>query len=164
MFVIRTTPFGENRERKLHQRRGVGWKVLDRGTPIDRHHDGARTGEKERRRQAGAGKPVAVTQIPAFAAVEANVGKDQCRLAAAVPRARMRPLASIEAEMPVFAAMTIGRRHSTVRNTPQARCCSNSLEPQNQPSFVTLTRICGSWPSCRNVTNWFRITWGNTVS
>ncbi len=53
----------------------------------------------------------------------------------------MRPLESIEAEKPVLAAITSGLRHSIARNTPHIRCRSSSLEPQNQPSFVTLTRL-----------------------
>ena len=63
----------------------------------------------------------------------------------------MRPLPSIHAEKPVLAAISSGLRHSTARNTPQARCMSNSLEPQNQPSLVRLTRMSGSRPSAANV-------------
>ena len=76
----------------------------------------AREGEEKRRHQAAAGEPVAVAQIPAFAAVEANFGKDHARSRRGPSSSfRIRPLASIEAEMPVLAAITIGRRHSTVR-------------------------------------------------
>ena len=37
--------------------------------------------------------------------------------------------------MPVFAAITIGQRFSTVRKTPQARCCSNSARAP-EPAVV----------------------------
>ena len=57
-----------------------------------------------------------------------------------------RPLPSIHAEMPVFAAINSGLRHSTARNTPHFKCKSNSLEPQNQPSLVTFTSTSGSAP------------------
>ena len=76
----------------------------------------------------------------------------------------MRPSPSIQAEKPVLAAISSGLRHSTARNTPQARCMSNSLEPQNQPSLVRFTRMSGSRPSAAKALTWRRITCDSTVS
>ena len=55
------------------------------------------------------------------------------------PRARMTPLPSTQAEMPVLAATSSGLRFSTARKTPQRKCRSSIAVPQNQPSLVTFT-------------------------
>ena len=59
------------------------------------------------------------------------------------PRAKSRPEPSMEAEKPVFAAMTSGVRTSTARKMALVRCMSSSLDPQNHPSFVRLTMTSG---------------------
>ena len=56
-----------------------GLVSLCRAGPSSHGRD-AGEGEKERRRQAGACEPIAVEQIPAFAAVEANIGEDRVLL------------------------------------------------------------------------------------
>src|SRR5262249_25783888 len=48
--------------------------------------------------------------------------------------ARIRPSASMWAEMPPFAAITSGKRVSTARKTPHAKCKSSPLDPQYQAS------------------------------
>ncbi len=80
------------------------------------------------------------------------------------PFARITPLPSMKAEKPVLAAISRGLRHSTARNTPQARCMSSSLEPRNQPSLVRFTSTSGSLPSAFRELTCRRITWGITVS
>ena len=92
-----------------------------------------------------------------------DVGEEEVR-ARRCPWARIRPSPSIHAENPVLAAINSGLRHSTARNTPQARCMSNSLEPQNQPSLVRFTKASGSSPLAANALTWPRITCESTVS
>ena len=66
------------------------------------------------------------------------------------PHASKRPQPSIEAEKPVFAAITIGIRTSTARKIAAVRCMSSSLEPQNQPSLVKLAITSGPPLICRH--------------
>jgi hypothetical protein len=64
----------------------------------------------------------------------------------------------------VFAATRKGSRFSTARKTPHAKCRSRMLEPQNQPSLVTLTNRSGAWPRSRSAATCRRIRCGTVLS
>ena len=103
-----------------------------------------------RRQQAQAGRQIAVVEIPTARGCRWQGSATITSVVRRRPWARIRPLESIQAEKPVLAAIKNGLRHSTARNTAQARCMSNSLEPQNQPSLVRFTSTSGSRPRARS--------------
>ena len=80
------------------------------------------------------------------------------------PRSSSRPQPSMTAENPVLAAIARGVRTSTARKMPLARCMSSSLDPQNQPSLVRLTRMSGRAPNAAERLTTPRIAPGRAVS
>ena len=111
------------------------------------------------------GKPVAMAQIPAFAAVEANVGEDRFVSRAAAPRPGCWPL-----------AVDRGRNARVRRDDHRTPAFDRAKYPAGQV-LLQLARapepaVVGhvdqdlrlvALPAA-SATNWFRITWGNTVS
>ena len=57
-----------------------------------------------------------------------------------------RPLPSIQADIPEFAATNIGRRFSTAAKIALFKWWSKILEPRNQPSLVMLIKRSGGCP------------------